>query len=74
MSLVRNTKPLSDLIRPKTFSNLVGNSDVLSEQGLISRMVKDNTYRYLITCGPPGIGKTTIARLISNEDSYFSGK
>ena len=74
MSLVRNTKPLSDSIRPKTFSNLVGHSDVLSEQRLISRMVKDNIYRSFITCGPPGIRKTTIARLIDNEDSYISGK
>lgn len=61
------TRPLADLMRPKTIDEIVGQTDLLGPNGIIHQMVKNGNLSNLILWGPPGCGKTTIARALSNS-------
>jgi putative ATPase len=59
-------RPLADRLRPKTLGEVVGQDHLLGPQGPIGRMVARETPHSIILWGPPGTGKTTIARLLSS--------
>ncbi len=66
------TRPLADSLRPQNISDVIGQSHILGENGSLSRMLKTGQVPSLILWGPPGCGKTTIARLLANEiNCYF---
>lgn len=69
MSLFDSTvpRPLADVLRPQRLSEVVGQDHLLNEQGPIGRMVSANRLSSFILWGPPGVGKTTIARLVAKE-------
>lgn len=66
------SKPLADRMRPKSLDEFVGQSHILGKEGLIRRAIEKDRIFSMILWGPPGCGKTTLARLIANETgSYF---
>jgi putative ATPase len=58
-------RPLADRLRPKTLSEVVGQEHLLGPDGPVGRMVASGRLSSMILWGPPGCGKTTIARLLA---------
>src|SRR5450432_2585507 len=58
-------RPLADRLRPKSLAEVVGQDHLLSPDGPLGRMIGSGRPASMILWGPPGTGKTTIARLLS---------
>ncbi|MEZ5996225.1 MAG: replication-associated recombination protein A [Hyphomonadaceae bacterium] len=59
--------PLAERLRPRKLSEVVGQDHLLKPQGPIGRMVGQKRLASMVLWGPPGVGKTTIARLLAEE-------
>ncbi|MBS7789200.1 replication-associated recombination protein A [Roseococcus sp. SDR] len=57
--------PLAERLRPRTLAEVVGQDQLLGPQGSITRMLARGSLASMILWGPPGVGKTTIARLLA---------
>jgi len=64
-------RPLADRLRPTALVHVVGQDHVLSGDGPLGRMVAAERLTSLILWGPPGTGKTTIARLLADHTRMF---
>ncbi len=66
------SKPLADRMRPKSLDEFIGQSRVVGNGTLIRKAIEKDRIFSMILWGPPGCGKTTLARLVANETgSYF---
>lgn len=65
-------RPLADRLRPHALADVVGQEHLVGPDGVLTRMVEARSLGSLILWGPPGTGKTTIARLLSQvTDLHF---
>ncbi len=60
-------RPLADLLRPKTLEEVMGQDHLLKNDGPLGQMVEAGKISSLIFWGPPGCGKTTLARLLAQH-------
>jgi putative ATPase len=60
-------RPLADRLRPKTLSEVVGQDHLIGADGPLGRMLESGRLASIILWGPPGVGKTTIARLLADK-------
>jgi putative ATPase len=65
-------RPLADRLRPRTLAEVVGQAPVLGPNGPLGAMLAAGSLGSLVFWGPPGVGKTTVARLLADEtDLHF---
>lgn len=71
-SELESRRPLADLLRPRQLDEVVGQDHLVGETGTLRRMIASGKLPSLIFWGPPGCGKTTLARILAQHtDLHF---
>lgn len=67
MSHQNSSQPLADRIRPRTLDEFIGQKHLVGEGKPLYQAIKNKTVHSMILWGPPGVGKTTLARIIAHQ-------
>ena len=60
-------RPLADRMRPRNFVEFVGQEEIVGKGKLLRKLVENDELSSIILWGPPGVGKTTLAQIITNQ-------
>jgi putative ATPase len=69
--LNKNSSPLADRIRPRSLADFVGQDHLVGQGKILRQLIEGDQLFSLIFWGPPGVGKTTLARIIAQETKSF---
>ena len=61
------SQPLAERLRPRTLDDYIGQKHIVGENAVLRRMIESGHVPSFIMWGPPGVGKTTLARIIANK-------